>query len=461
MNREPVTFWQGLLAGRSHLAFLGGLAIALGVAWTVSRLSPDDARQQRAEARYGELLELSSYLGIKDGAAIRPWGRPLTANEAAAAKAAWSYFERNTRPSGLIDSVEGFPAATLWDLGSSLMAVIAAEQLGLIDRAALTKRAGDLVDALAKVPLLAAGLPNKSYDTRTLEMTDYSGKPSPLGIGWSSIDVARFAVPLTILSWREPALTPRIRALLAKWQLDKLAADGELITGRIDGRGQLALDQEGRLGYEQYAAESLALLGLDTSRARLFRRHLTAVLASGVRAPADDRVPEKHGGTTNGVTSDPFVLLAIEHGLEADWLPLAQALLAAQERRTAETGKLTAVSEDHLDRPPHFVYFNVTEGGGAWVARTPDGADASDLRALSTKAALGWGTIFATPYSDRLRAASLELFEPGRGFYSGRYERAGELNRVLTANTNGIALELLAYGVHGPWLRAARREISR
>ena len=461
MRREPVSFWQGLLAGRSHLAFLGGLAIALGVAWTVSRVSPDDARQQRAEARAGELLDLGAYLNVKNGAAIRPWGRALTANEAAAAKSAWSYFERNTRPSGLVDSVEGFPAATLWDLGSSLMAVIAAEQLGLIDHPALTRRAGDLVDALGKVPLLAAGVPNKSYDTRTLEMTDYGGNPSPRGIGWSSIDIARFAVPLTILSWREPALTPRIRALLAKWDLDKLVSDGELVTGRITPEGSLQLDQEGRLGYEQYAAESLSLLGLDTSRARLFRRHLGVVTASGVRAPADDRAPEKHGGTTNGVTSDPFLLLAVEHGLESDWLPIAQAMLLAQERRAADTGQLTAVSEDHLDRPPHFVYFNVTEGGAAWVARTPDGVDAANLRALSTKAALGWGTIFASPYADRLRAASLELVEPGKGFYSGRYEKESQPNRVLTANTNGIALELLAYGVHGPWLRAARREISR
>lgn len=461
MKQRPLSFWEGLLAGRSHLAFLGGLGLALAIALAVSRAMPDDARQQRAEAQRGELMDLASYFDLKDPAPARATGRPLSPAQAAAAKAAWSYFERNTRPGGLVDSVEGFPASTLWDLGSSLMGMIAAERLGLIDREALLRRSGELVDALAKAPLLAAGLPNKSYDTRSAQMTDYGGTAAPRGIGWSAIDIARFAVPLTILAWREPSLTPRIRALLSRWDLPKLTADGELVTGSIAADGTLSTAQEGRLGYEQYAAASLALLGLDASRARLFRRHIAAVTASGLRTPADDRLPEKHGNTSNGVTSEPFLLLAAEHGLDADWAPIAQALLRAQERRALETGKLTAVSEDHVDRPPRFVYFNATEGGSAWVARAPDGSDASALRALSTKAALGWGLLFESPYADRLQAAALELVDPARGFWSGRYEADGQPNRAVTANTNGIALELFAVQAHGPWLRAARREVQR
>ena len=43
-----------------------------------------------------------------------------------------------------------------------------------------------------------------------------------------------------------------------------------------------------------------------------------------------------------------------------------------------------------------------------------------------------------------------------QGLYAGIYESDGSVNRALTANTNGIVLELLAYRLRGPWLRAAR-----
>jgi hypothetical protein len=442
-----MTFWQGLLMGRSHVALLGGLAIALGVAWAVGRALPHQPRTRSAEIEW------------QGGPEPRPPGAPLSSSQLAAAKAAWTYFERNTRATGLTDSVEGFPATTLWDQGSSLMAMLGAQRLGIISRDELVKRAGAAIESLARAPLLSAGVPNKSYDTRSLKMTDYAGNESPRGIGWSSIDIARFAVPLTVLAWQEPRLTPRIRSLLASWRLDRLVSGGELLAGEVAPDGSIRTAQEGRLGYEQYAARSLSLLGYDASRAQDFRRHLTWVEASGVRAPADDRDPAAFGGTTNAVTSEPFILLGAEVGVDADWRPLAQALLTAQERRANETSKLTAVSEDHLDRDPRFVYFSVTEGGRAWVARTPDGRDAAEFRALSTKAALGWSTLFSGAYADRLLQGALELAEPGRGLWSGRYESNGQPNRVLTSNTNGIALELLAAQVHGPWLRAARREV--
>ena len=85
-----------------------------------------------------------------------------------AARTAWRYFERNTDPAtGLVRSVEGYPSATTWDVGSSLIAALAARELGLVSAAALDARLDALLRTLETLPLYAGALPNKAYDTST------------------------------------------------------------------------------------------------------------------------------------------------------------------------------------------------------------------------------------------------------------------------------------------------------
>ncbi|HVI93233.1 MAG TPA: DUF3131 domain-containing protein, partial [Anaeromyxobacter sp.] len=49
-----------------------------------------------------------------------------------AARIAWRYFERNYHPAtGLVNSVEGYPNTSMWDLGSTIFATVAARELGL------------------------------------------------------------------------------------------------------------------------------------------------------------------------------------------------------------------------------------------------------------------------------------------------------------------------------------------
>ena len=138
-------------------------------------------------------------------------------------------------------------------------------------------------------------------------------------------------------------------------------------------------------------------------------------------------------------------------------LPAARALLRAQERRFAATGRLTAVSEDHLDRPPWFSYSAVIDGETAWTAHAADGTPAPAALTFSTKAAVAWSVLFDGSYPDRLLAAAAELVVPGEGLYAGRYDATGEVNRVLSLNTNAVVLEALAYRVRGP-ARAASPE---
>ena len=435
---------SGLRAARPHLAFLVGLGAALVIMWRV-RDATSPASGAAPAPDLVQRLELHGRLAIRAA-------RPLGDDELAQARTAWRYFESNyVAETGLVSATDNYPSATLWDLGSYMMAILAARELGVISPEVARDRLSRMLDTLARLPLVD-GLPNKVYHTRTLQMMDYQNHEVAAGIGWSAIDIARLSVPLGLAVWRDPELTPRIGALLASWALDKTVSGGRLQGAVRRPNGALELVQEGRLGYEQYAARAMELLGLDVENAA--RWDLAAAITSVAGQPIayDARMPKDHAGTHNAVVSEPFLLLAFEIGLGATSGAIAETVYLAQRARARQTGRLVAVSEDALDRAPYFVYNSVLNGGVAWAAVTPDGADASADRTLSTKAAFGWGHLYRDAYADELLGRVAALSDPARGFFAGLYDADGKTNTALTANTNGLILECLWYQTRGPLL---------
>lgn len=450
-------FVRGLLAARSHLAFLGGLALAAAVVYGVGLVTPGDTKTRRQKVQAGNDRPFAELLGVEGAPALAPTGVALDEADEHAARIAWRYFENNLQPdTGLVNSNDRYPSTTLWDLGSYVMGLLSAERLGLIDADVAGERLRTLLDTLARLPLVGPGLPNKAYDTRSLAVVDYENRPVEGGIGWSAIDVARVGVPFTVLLWRHPELTGAMRRVLGAWRLERMVEGGQLIGGDRRG-GRLVRVQEGRLGYEQYAAKSLFLLGLDVSRALDPRAFAGVAEVQGQRIAYDVRQPSDYGGAHNGVLSEPYVLEGLEFGFDDASLAIARAVFRAQENRFRATGRLTAVSEDNLDRPPYFVYSTVLANREPWAVFTPQGKDARAFRTLSLKTAFGWSVLFAGDYAGRLREAVRGLSDEQRGWYAGVYESDGTPNKALTANTNGIVLEALAYKVHGAWLPDARR----
>jgi hypothetical protein len=354
--------------------------------------------------------------------------------------------------------VKGFPSTTMWDVSSQLLAIVAAEDLGLVEARDASRRLGRALASLAALPL-CEGLPNKAYDTATLGMTRYDGRSAPDGIGWSALDVARVFVPFSLVLWRHPELTPAVRRVVSRWNLRALS-DGAALRGAHRGPdGKLATYQEGRFGYEQYAARALLPWGVPAPAALDHDAHLAFTDVAGVRVPRDARLPRDHGGTHAAVASEPWVLTGLEQGFDAVTLPIAQTVLLVQARRFAATGRLTAASEDALDRPPWFAYSAIVNGDATWSAFAPDGAPAPGAFTFSTKAAVAWAVLFDGEYADRLLAAAAALVAPDGGLYAGRYDETGEVNRTLSLNTNAVVLEALAYHARGPLLdRAARRQ---
>jgi hypothetical protein len=434
---------SNLVKARSSIVWLLAIACAFGAVWWIEK----ESGKELIAGASGPALPASADLPAV------PSPRPLTPEEQQWARTAWTYFEQNVdAQTGLVHSVAGFPSATMWDTASYLLALVAAHDLGLVEKRSFDIRLAKALVSLERMPLYGGKLPNKSYSAVTLEMTDYENKPSAGGIGWSAIDIGRLLVPLNVIAWRHPVHTPAVRRLLARFETSELVRDGQLLGMQAGGAGAAQPVQEGRLGYEQYAARGFSLIGLDAEAAADWRNHLQLVKVEGVPVCADDRDPQRFGAQ-NTVVSEPYILWGLEFGWTSAARECAWRVYRAQEARFRKTGVPTAVSEDHVDQAPYFVYNTVWSGGRPWATVTETGADAAALRSLSVKAAFGWHALLRNEYTTQLITKVAGLNEPDKGWYAGLYEAGGKPNKALAANTNAVVLESLAYIAQGPLLR--------
>ncbi|WP_455733376.1 DUF3131 domain-containing protein, partial [Burkholderia stabilis] len=438
----PMSFRENLVRARSHIVLIVAILVSFSAVVAIERYSP--------AVSSAAAMPSVPVVGSADSPVL-PGPRALTDEERAWARTAWHYFVANTQAStGLVNSVDGFPSSTMWDTASYLLALISAERLGLIDEAEFDRRMSAALDALARMPLFNGQLPNKSYDTRSLDMVDYTNRKVDGGIGWSAIDIGRLEVPFNILVWRYPRFADAVGKVTRRWSMQALARNGELV-GAARAVDKIVLQQEGRLGYEQYAARTLLLTGCDCAPAATWSPHLGFVDIYDIPIPTDTRDPARYGAQ-NYVLSEPYMLQGLEFGLDGTAREFAWRLLKVQRARYATTGQLTAVTEDHLDRAPYFAYNTVYSAGKAWATVTDTGADASAFRSVSTKAAFAWHALYRDDYTGKLMAFVRTANQPEKGWYAGIYEKSGQPNAVLNANTNGVILESLAYIERGPLL---------
>jgi hypothetical protein len=451
MNKE------NLLRARSNIIFILALAVGFALVMFIERNSVPPAQ---ATGAMGTTTGTTAAAAISFSSDLpaAPDLRPLNAAEKAWARTAWRYFESNTDPTtGLVNSVDKYQATTMWDSASSLLALIAAERLGLVEGKEFDARMARALASLGKLPLYGGALPNKSYSTSTLAMVDYTGKPAPNGIGWSAIDIARLLVPLNTIAWNYPRHAEAAGKVIARWDTRQLVKDGALSGMSFSNDNKAKTVQEGRLGYEQYAAKATALMGIAAPSAMNYERQLAYVDVYGIAVPRDRR--EAAGsGAHNYVLSEPYVLDGLELGWDNISREFAWRVYRAQEERHRRTGQLTAVTEDHIDRAPYFIYNTVYSDGRTWFTLTDTGEEAANARSVSVKAAFGWHALYRTPYTTQLVETLATANDPQRGWYAGIYEADKSVNKALTANTNAVVLESLSYIAHGRLLGPAPKE---
>lgn len=389
----------------------------------------------------------------------------LTEREMKVAKTAWSYFVTNYQPTtGLVNAVNKYPSTTMWDSGSYLAALTAARELGIIDKAEFDRRFLQFMATINTLSLFQNQVPNKVYNTITGQKVNYLNKPGE--IGFSAIDIGRMLLWLKIIKERYPEHANSIDNVVLGWDFTHVVDDcGTLHGAYIDGNKQTQYVQEGRLGYEEYAAAGYQLWGFSTCKAARPEPYALADIYC-VLVPYDSRDP-RLTSQHNYVVSESYVL----HGLELGWdessdredhpnnfshpwmKNFADRVYQAQENRYMITGIMTARSEHQLDKAPYFVYDTVYSDGFNWNTITDKGQYVPNVAAISLKAALGMWALWNSPYTDRLMDAIENASEQDKGFYEGLYENGDGPIKEFTANNNGIMLEALLFKKEGKLLR--------
>lgn len=350
---------------------------------------------------------------------------------------AWRYLIASREPAtGLYDSVIHYPATTMWDVGSSMAGLVSAEKLDLLSPTSFRLQMQQLLNSLAKMRLYNHELPNREYNVRSLAMLDHRSLPSETGSGWSALDVARVLIWLRIVSIWYPEMKPICYQIVARWDFKRLRLNGEANGTSVED-GKEYFRQEGRLGYEQYAAKGFGLWGIDLSKASGYA-HSKPVSILGVALSQDDRAH-------SFLTGEPFFLAQMEIGsVDPVFDQLSSAVFSVEKRRWEETGVLTAVSEDSVSLEPWFVYNTILYNDGEWECVSPGGKSHPELKGLSTKAAFAYAALTDDPYGVKLEQVAETLVHPLYGFYAGKYEHGG-VNSSLNLNTNAIVLEAMLY----------------
>lgn len=389
----------------------------------------------------------------------------LNERELRAAKVAWHYFEKFTQETtGLANSVGNYPSTTLWDTASYIAGAVAAFELCLIEKPEFDRRMIQLLTTIKGLELFRKEMPNKVYHTKTGAKVDYTNKPGE--IGFSALDIGRFLVWMRILKNRYPHLGNTVDSVLLKWDFANIIDDQGLMFGAYVDKetGETVYAQEGRLGYEEYAAKGFALWGFRPLLAHRAEPFLTASIY-GIQVPYDGRDPRVFH-SQNYVVTESYLQDGLELGFDLpqddsspEWLhsdgwraEFADRIYQVQENRWRRTGFMTARSEHNVKGPPYFTYDTIFSDGYPWNTVTPRGDYVPDFAAVAAKAALGLWALWETDYTDVLYEAIIELYDPENGMYEGLYERGQGRVEIYTANNNGIILTALLHKVQGPIL---------
>lgn len=369
--------------------------------------------------------------------ANRPLGSPAEGLLLEAAHDAWRFVELNTHEeTGLVRATPNYANATTWDMGSAIAAVYSAHELGIIDDAEYRSRMGRMLGTLERLPLFDGVAYHKVYAVADGSMVDNDGNPDPDGYAWSATDLGRFLLWLAIVARSDEEHADQARRIAQRIEPSRVIREGYL-WGEDANRSRPFL--EGRIGYEQYAAQGFAAWGWRAEKALNLMTNADPVDVWGYRIYEDGRGLDR-------VVSEPFVMMGLETGWDDSTRVLSERLLALQEERYKRTGEVTIASEDAVDVPPHyFYYYCIYCNGKPFVVdiHTP-GHTLDEPRWVSTKNSFGWHALLPGAYTE-LAVATVEPARTDSGWMSGVFEGNHRPTGTRDINTAALILEAALY----------------
>ena len=361
------------------------------------------------------------------------------------ARAAWTYVTREITDIGFVGATKNYQYLTVWDMASILASAYSARELGLITGPQYLAFAQRTLSSMEKLTLYNGTAYNRMYSAASGAMVDSKAQPSTVGMGWSALDHGRMLVWLGIVARNDPTLAPSANRIVARLDMRRVVHDGYMQGEEIVTRtGERRTYQEGRVGYEQYAAEGFALWGAKLAPALDFATNGKSVSLNGQTIVTDVR-----GGDV--MTSEPFVMMGLELGWKNPaWRNLGLAVLAAQEARYRQTGLVTMVSEDAIPvAPAYFYYYLLYHDGKPFVVSTVGGTVSDTFpRWVSAKAAFGYHALAPSSYT----WTALQTVKYGGsadGWTAGVFEGTKNSTKTYNLNTAAIILESAAYFKRG------------
>ena len=376
---------------------------------------------------------------------ICPLESPPTDEELKMAKIAWKYFENNFQnKTGLMNAAHKYPSASVWDWANGVYAIFSAKKFQIITQEKYEEMMNKFLTTMQSMDIFNNELPNKTYNTKLAKMTNYRNKPVSDGIGWSVADLARLLASLNVIEQCEPTLAPQIEKLLLRYRYCRtLSVDGDLYGGSYRD-GVLKIGHESLTGYEEYLARSFELWDYDAGEARRYK-FLKEELVYGIKIPTDSRT-----FYSNFVGSESYWYTGFDYGIDDNESgKYIKNIYQVQEERYNHTAQLTAITEDHVDRPPYFLYNTIFTNGEPFKIINHDAQDYNDFKSVSTKAAIGMKHLFDTPYANKVYNYVKNNYDEKKGYYAGIYETMEGQNKALTLNTNSIILESLLFNKMG------------
>lgn len=367
--------------------------------------------------------------------------------EEARARAAWAYFRASrSGQTGMVEAISGAGFTTPSAIGDQIAATIAADRLRIIDRREFDDTISATLSFLATMPLSNGEMPARFYSTRNGGLMD----PPTIGSdpGWSAVETGRLLVWLRILAQRYPVYKPFVTTVVARWQTCRAIDDtGQLRRALPSAQGFVNSIDAGT-GYTQYAAQGFRVWGETVSAPPQPEAGSATISVEGAEFPLTGTEP---------LHSVPLGLLAIEFGWKTPQGAslgsvrlLEQRLWETQTARWQRTGIPTARGDFRRTTAPYALTDAVLAAGYPWSTADQAGKAHPELALVSTRAATLLAALHGGEHAKRLTKTVDTLYDPGAGWYEGRYEVTGSYEWTRTSATNAAVLEAMLYTHVGP-----------